>query len=241
MRRRTLLQALTILPPMGAIRCLAQPPGEGTEAEPMARPAGSNPLAPWHMWGSSVNHAATLQAVSPSPFDPVGQVRQLAKINYGRPDTWTFLFGMSLVRAPDNAAASNVSIRVDFELTVGIGRSSYTMRNGRLAQVANGAGQGFCRLELAYTTPLTMVVPFGTWTTNARGPGQTSTGQQTTTDAFPAQDIQCNARIFGTGGAVVLGAAYEVEVAAFFAPKTHIRPDWFDDENPFAGGELGGT
>lgn len=196
------------------------------------------PFAPWHMWGSSVLHQTTLQAVPPSPFDPQGETRQLARISYNRPDTWSFLFGIVLVQAPDNLAAVNVSIRVDFEILVGIGRSVISLRNGI------ATNRGFCRLSLDYTTPLVQQQPFATWTTIARTPvletvGNTEIVQNLTT--FPAQDIQCTARIFGTSGAILLGTAYQLEVHSYFAPRTHVRPDWFDDSDQFRGDETGGS
>lgn len=196
---------------------------------------GSFPIAPWHMWGSSVSHRTTLQAVPPSPFDPQGETRQLARIGYARPDTWSFLFGVILVDAPNNAAAVNVMIRVDFELTVGIGRSMIQLQNGI------DTGRGFCRLELVYTTPIVQRVPFGIWTTVARTPVLDSDGIQQDLSEFPAQDIQCTARVFGTSGAILLGTQYTVEVHSYFSPKTHIRPEWHDQDNRFRGNETGGS
>lgn len=190
------------------------------------------------MWGSLVRHASTLQAVPPSPFDPQGETRQISRVSYKRPDTWTFLFGLVLVRAPDAGAATNVTIRVDFELTVGVGRSSITLANGW------GDGRGFGRLEILYTTPITQRQPFATWTTMVRTPGleaPQSNPIRQNISSFPAEDIQCQARIFGTSGAPLLGAAFEVEAHAYFAPRTHVRPDWFGDDSLFRGNETGGT
>ena len=198
----------------------------------------SSPIAPWHMWGSSVQHASTLQAVSPSPFDPQGETRQIARVSYKRPDSWTFLFGLVLTRAPDLVAATNVTIRVDFDITVGVGRASMTLANGAVD------GRGFGRLEILYTTPVTQRRPFATWTTVVRTPpveGPQGAPLRQVIDRFPAEDIQCSARIFGTSGAPLLGTAFEVEVHAYFAPSTHVRPDWYGESAPFRGNETGGT
>lgn len=198
----------------------------------------SSPIAPWHLWGSHVRHASTLQAVSPSPFDPQGETRQISKVNYKRPDSWTFMFGLFVVRAPDSALVVNVTIRVDIELIVGVGRSMMQLRNGR------GTGQGFARLEVAYTTPLTQVAPFGTWTTVARSPvvsGVTPNEVVQDISSFPAEDINCSGRIFGTSGVQLLGSAFEVEVHGYFAPRSHIRPDWYGEDAQFRGNETGGT
>jgi hypothetical protein len=55
---------------------------------------------------------------------------------------------------------------------------------------------------------------------------------------LPAQDIQCYAR--ASLGPV--GTA-DIEVSAWFAPRSHVRPDWFreTDESRFRGGEVDGT
>jgi hypothetical protein len=60
-----------------------------------------------------------------------------------------------------------------------------------------------------------------------------------------AQDIQLNVRAqIGISGALV-GYPYNAvcEVTALFAPKTHVRPDWYREgpqEVQFPGGEVGG-
>ena len=198
----------------------------------------SSPIAPWHLWGSHVTHASTLQAVSPSPFDPQGQTRQVSKVNFKRPDSWSFMFGLFLTRAPDSVLAVNVVIQVDIELIVGVGRSMMQLRNGI------GAGQGFARLELRYTTPIAQRQPFGTWTTVARTPvvsGAAPNEISQDITSFPAEDINCSARIFGTSGVQLLGTAFEVEVHAYFAPRSHIRPEWYAEDSQFRGNETGGT
>jgi hypothetical protein len=187
------------------------------------------------MWGSFVSHASTLQAVSPSPFDPQGETRQISRVSYKRPDTWTFLFGLVVTEAPDSVLAVNVTLRVDIELTVGVGRGSISLRQGV------GTGQGFARMQLAYTTPLTQRTPFGTWTTVARTPPVFPGAATADITEFPAEDIQCSARIFGTSGVQLLGQPFRVDVHAYFAPRTHVRPDWFGDDNLFRGNESGGT
>lgn len=195
----------------------------------------SSPIAPWHLWGSSVLHRSTLQAVTPSPFDTQGEVRQLARINYRRPDTWSFMFGVVIVDRPNNVAAVTVTIRVDFELTIGIGRSSITLKNGA------GNGQGFARLVTSYTTPVTQLVPQAVWTTIAQTPNVFAGPSQALLQSFPAEDIQCNARIFGTSGAPLLGQPFQVEVHSYFAPRSHIRPEWYAEDSQFRGNETGGT
>lgn len=192
---------------------------------------------PWHLWGSSVLHTGKLQAVSPSPFDRQGQTRQIARVSYARPDTWSFFFGLILHGAPDDPNPGAVNLRADFELVLGIGRSRISLQN------AIGDGRGFCRLTLSYATPLTQIRPFGTWTSVAQSPPLDTSvpALQTLMESFPAQDIQCSARIFGTGSAALLGQEFRAEVHAYFAPRTHMRPDWFREQAQFRGNETGGT
>jgi hypothetical protein len=51
---------------------------------------------------------------------------------------------------------------------------------------------------------------------------------------LPAQDIQCTVR----AGLQNVGTA-TVEVTSWFAPRSHVRPDWFNEQ--FLGGETNGT
>lgn len=199
--------------------------------------AGNFPLAPWHMWGSSVRHTGTLQAISPSPFTVQGTTVQMAKIAYARPDTWSFLFGLFLLDGPEDVDSVSVTIRADFEVAAGIGRSVMWMRNGI------GDGRGFARITLPYTSPFTQVRPFGSWMTVAVPPASSeASGDLKFLQNFPAQDIQCQARIFGTSGVQFLGREFTVEAHAYFAPRSHIRPEWFAEHGEqFRGHETGGT
>ena len=59
-----------------------------------------------------------------------------------------------------------------------------------------------------------------------------------------AQDIQFNARVaLLTPGALPTDRRVQLELGAQMAPKTHVRPDWFQErqlhEVKFAGNETG--
>jgi hypothetical protein len=192
-----------------------------------------HPLAPWHMWGTS----ATLTVPHPSSSaTQFVQSNQLARINYKRPDTWHFLFAAELLAAPDGVLANNVDVIVDFDLFVGIGRASVGMR-GRPGE------PGFARITFHYSGPAAAQIGVTKWTTQS----QTEVSNTPTVlnpnpivlpvVEFPAQDIQCAARVT-TQSASAVDAPTKVEVHAYFAPKHHLRPDWFAQE--FDGDETEG-
>jgi hypothetical protein len=191
-------------------------------------------IVPWHMWGSS--KTITVEHPSSSATQFV-QTSQLARINYKRPETWHFLFAAELLAAPDGAVGVNVDVIVDFDVYAGLGRANVAMK-GRPGE------NGFCRLTFHYTGAASAQIGVTKWTT------QTWTEISNTPTLlfpnpivvppveFPAQDIQCAARVT-TQTASADDLPTKVEVHAYFAPKTHVRPDWF--ERDYLGEEKEGT
>ena len=185
------------------------------------------------MWG-------TLSRVTvPLPSSSAGQFRQsvqLAKVSYKRPETWDFLFGAIILEAPDSIAATPVNIQIDFDLIVGVGRSSL-----KLAANQGGTGEGFVRLGWLYTTVGSAIVGQTKWTTAAFSPVLDETAAVPVSarlDYIVAQDLQCSARVSTVAASATLVPTV-VEVHSYFAPRCHVRPDWFSEEYP--GGEKGGT
>jgi hypothetical protein len=60
-------------------------------------------------------------------------------------------------------------------------------------------------------------------------------------DHLVAEDITCRARAFINAGDAAGTTNVQVEFGAFFAPNTHIRPDWMARSDQFRGGETGGS
>jgi hypothetical protein len=66
-------------------------------------------------------------------------------------------------------------------------------------------------------------------------------------DQFPAEEIQCSARVFAyeNGGGPVVGSNVDVQVEAYFAPLNHLRPEWYTDKRGngerYRGQEDGGS
>jgi len=181
---------------------------------------------PWLMWGT--NHqvrATTTLGLGQGVF-----TQQLARIDYARPDSWQFLFWAQL---NDFVGLAGSFCDVFFDLTIGLGRSA--------VQVASFE---HFRWEHDGTLPTKGSVIFST---QAQGPLRFADDEvPNLIDDFPAQSINCVCRaVVGVGsGANVLA---DLTVAAMFAPKTHVRPEWFKSNLPqgdatrFRGGEQAGT
>lgn len=165
-------------------------------------------VKPWHLWGSEqVVQVAATGSVS----------TQLARVSFKRPDTWSFLLVASLIQCPVIPAGGPRVMQVFFDLTLGVGRSSTTIQGFRKFQIDFQVGGPAPALPVSF------------WTTTA--PNVEAFDQATgvfATDGnvldFPTEDIQCQARIVSNLSPIT------VSVGSYFAPRTHIRPDWFSPE-----------
>jgi hypothetical protein len=189
-------------------------------------------VEPWHLWGSS--QVVTVPDVSDGTI--FQQSAQLARIDYHRPETWHFLLGAELVQAP-TPVVPNLLVIVQIQVIAGVGRSQLT-----IPATTNGQNTGFARFVWKFAA--TPIIPAQVkWTTRVRtpildeGPVTPLPGEEC--DAFPAQSIQCNAQVVSvtSGGVVEADTRTIVNVHGYFAPKTHIRPDWFKEQ---FSGELEG-
>jgi hypothetical protein len=161
----------------------------------------------------------------PSSDNIVSQ--QISRINYGRPETWSFFFGATITGTPEHATAPNtLQVGVDFDLIIGVGRSQMTL---------NGFG-GF-----TFMGNKASLANASKWQTQTTSPELNDPGPSRVTpiDTFPAQDIQLNARIFAFqgGGGPAVGDFFTIQLEAYFAPRTHIRPEWFQEPPHFPAGE----
>lgn len=203
---------------------------------------------PWHMWGNS-------QTIT-VPMETTGAVRngiaqQLIKISYKRPESWHWIFQAKLISGPDNTAPFFSRIFVHFNLTVGIGRSFQRMTFGGGPWFAGPAFEDYI---FRWGDPDPFPAGATIWTTQALAPSRTfdPRGQIPVPDGTPveqvvAQDIQLEAQVVALtvgGNVAAVGQPCVVEVSAQFAPKTHVRPDWYQPEAPheslFGGDEVGG-
>ena len=173
-----------------------------------------------------------------NPAQPiVPATSQLAKVNYGRPDTWRFLFGVTVNECPEADPGEPVLIRVDFDVIVGLGRSMLQMPTPTFPPPV-----GFCQFLISYgPAPINGQTR---WTTVTRAPQLDDiavAGFRPELDQIVAQDIQCSARVLAvaTEETTPVGAPLHVTLHSYFAPNTHIRPEWF--EANFRGNEQGGS
>ncbi len=180
--------------------------------------------APWHMWGTTQIGSLTGVALVSSSF----RTPQLVRINYGRPETWNFLLWVQLISA---SADVPVAVNFDFIVTTGLGRTSVTI-------------DPFVRVNfpLVETTSanINATKPFRVTTQVQMPEVIASDTEPNVIRYFPGQDIQVSARVESTGS-INAGNVLRFQVGAWLAPKTHIRPEWFQDENQFRGSEQGGT
>ncbi len=174
---------------------------------------------PWHMWGNSDGVNFPVPASSTGVAAANGQ---LAHVDYKRPDTWTFFFGCSITNFVYQGGAVP-SLDVAFDLTLGVGRASTTI-------------VGFEKFHWDLPAEVGIV----RYSTEVIGPPRTtgSTDPNIITE-FPAQQINCTYRasLFVPAGA---GAQLAIQVQAYFAPKVHIRPEWFEQIGKFNGNEQKG-
>jgi hypothetical protein len=189
------------------------------------------PLAPWHMWGD----VAHLTVPNQGDFT----TGQLCRINYRRPETWSFLFGVRLVEAPTVGAGTTPLVTVAFDVILGIGRANLQIVD-RFAAVT-----GFANFNFSWAIAAAPPVGQLKWTTAVNAPAMRDTDVTPVTplvDHFPAEDINITCRAGFAGGAGPLSV--KLELHAFVAPRSHTRPDWYrnlPDKARFLGNEYGGT
>jgi len=176
---------------------------------------------PWHMWGNSktlkVQHAVALIEESTT---------QLTKVQYGRPESWSFLFAARIIEIEEPSDAG--SLVVNFDVTVGVGRDHVTI-------------PGFERYVFVWTPPPNPVVPLFKWSTTVNTPVRNDsavTADPGTTDFVVAQEINVQCRLSYTGGAVPIKSV-TVEVWNMWSPLSHLRPEWYLGQ--FPGNEINGT
>lgn len=195
-----------------------------------AQPWLRSGMSPWHMWGNT----QVINLVSEGALgslNPVPRSGQLCKVGYGRPDTWHWIFSVKILSASAAVAPSLAAVVVAFDLIIGVGRSNIQLPDFETF-VINYPG----------VAPLT---PF--YSTQVLGPNRTLTvtapavAVPNVISEIAAQDIQVQARclFFHTAA----GEPATIEVSAHFAPKNHIRPDWYrngPEEVAFPGSETEG-
>lgn len=202
-------------------------------------------LPPWHMWGNT-----QLFPISSGAFGSgTTGGGQLNKVGYKRPDTWHWLFVAKIVKFdPLPTGVQTVGIALDFDVIVGLGRS--------MSQLAYPVfAQGFPSFErflweFDSASPQAFInQPIYSTQVAAPNKKQGNIGLPLAVanplNQLTAQDIQVACRINPTSNNNYVYDA-QIEVSGFWAPKTHVRPDWFNTfdgvppEKVFGGSETEG-
>jgi len=189
-------------------------------------------LTPWHLWGGTVQmEQAAIAAAQPVVSS------QLAKIHYGRPETWAFFFGAKIIDGTPPTGAGDLLVKVDVDVMIGVGRTFFDTQQPITSIVGTPAEVSL--VQFFWRIPPSTVPTLGRakWTQVGRTPllnDDVATSAEKV-EYITAQDIQVQAKLSVLGAA--LGSA-KVAVTALFAPLSHVRPDWFKKQ--FDGQELGG-
>lgn len=195
-----------------------------------------NQAPPWHLWGGTV--PITINQLTAG--QPTRQTNQIAKISYKRPETWAFFLGGKVSGGTPNALFTT-SLRVEMNLMFGVGRAAFDTASkpnvspAAFVQFLWNWGAGITPGALASDTK---------YTTQAQSPvlqdGIAGAFRGIITN-IPAQDIQVSANV--TASSTLTNVSFEL--TAFFAPLSHVRPDWYRenaiDVERFLGAETGGT
>ncbi len=187
---------------------------------------------PWAMWGDTKSVRVEVGTIVLNVASS-----QICRIAYGRPETWDFFFSAKLIELTEDYAHHIGQIDVSFDVTIGVGRSSVTIQD--FEHFIWYASSG---------SPITHFVPGSLkYSTEVIGPAREDKVLSTDPDGpeniiaeITAQDIQVGARLTYNGWPVgdLTPRSALVEVTAYFAPRVHLRPEWFKGE--FPGGEDNG-
>lgn len=200
----------------------------------------SDPMPPWHMWGTTVRIASI--AGSQNSF--VSQ--QVARVNYRRPETWSFFIGAKIVGGQSAATGGIVRIRVNF--LFGVGRSVVDSKQNPDSILSVGATRDAFALFTWDLSTLGTASPArihyaNKYTTSVATPPMIDLEEDSRKiiEWIPAQDIQVEAEL--NHAKVDPEDTVIVEVATYFAPRTHHRPEWHSPtlSERFPGAEKGGT
>lgn len=190
--------------------------------------------APWLIWGSDQKMRVIANGVT-------GTTRttspQLALIDYARPETWSFFLAMRMESfgPPELGPGQSFTLDAYFNTTIGLARTARTFPLAVLSYVFS------FDLNSAGKSPENLI-----WTTRTRTRFRLPADQSILVptdwveiDSFPAQSINCavEVRASTTSPGII---PIDLTVTAIFAPKSHIRPEWFKD-GLYPGGENNGV
>lgn len=186
---------------------------------------------PWHLWGQQEHVVVAVTGDDSSAT--FAKSPQLARVTYRRPETWHWLFGVQVIKSED-ASLELTELDVEFDLFVGLGRT--------LVELI--AFERF-HIEWDGLAPNTQL-----YSTQVIAPSRRITidpplvpDPANLIDQIVAENINCSARLrLKQNPPIEPPQRATVIVSAMFAPKNHVRPDWFlpNVKAAFPGAETGG-
>jgi hypothetical protein len=186
---------------------------------------------PWHLWGNTQSYVVAGQVLGALPSPNNSQT--LAKVGYGRPDSWRFMLSAVIESGgSDTAVGEQAIVEVVFALIIGVGRSAIKLPEFVALQWDWSGGLSVFRHQALYVTQAPSVPAIGG-----------APGASPFIDLIMAESCSVQASVsYFTD--VAAPAPIHVDVSAQLAPNVHIRPDWFQIGAPpavqFPGKEVGG-
>lgn len=144
--------------------------------------------------------------------------RQLANVDYHRPDSWHFNF---VARVSSNVLSGGplpFGLTVTFSLRWGVGRSNSEIQTFAYMYFTSGEFSGAGSSNGAYR--ICDRINSNPLNANLASP------PPNVFEVITAQSIQCNAECLYLGAPPAAPTQIFVEMAAYFSPRTHVRPDW---------------
>jgi hypothetical protein len=162
-------------------------------------------IPPWHLWGSDATVA----------FNTLGggnqSTQQLSRVDYHRPETLRFFFWLAIL---DSSQASGPGWQAvaQFDVNFGVGRSNVQVPDFvDLVLTGNVGDTPFGWSSMAPTRGLSLGPP-------------AFTAAQAFTELVVAEqlNVSCRVGVNAAAGKIVC------QVASFFAPNVHLRPEWYE-------------
>lgn len=201
----------------------------------MGKPQATVP--PWHLWGGTqVVQAPANAFTTPGVFVTD---HTLVRLQYARPESWRFMLHARVVSAETGGPGNQSQLDIFFELLVGLGRSNVRIPLWQQFDtlVWNFGAPAPVDQVLWTNLALTNTVQRFIDPTFAVLPQGLETNKLT--DTIVADHLTLIGHVRYTTDIANPPPAV-VELTGLFAPNTHIRPDWFEPEPVFAGGETEG-
>lgn len=212
----------------------------------MGKPQANVP--PWHLWGNSAIISVPPSSLFVDDVNRTFVASTIVRVQYGRPETWHFQYGVSIVSGPTMPPTITAQPQVFFQLITGVGRG--VMRRTLNGPIFDPLGYG------GGPTPAPCPIGNGFWINaipsgmefdeqerdGAGLPVGNRTAVTVPTDHFVADfiSVEATANFVVSLPAPINLEPIVIELNCQVAPKTHIRPDWYADPPGFDGGEEGG-